>query len=1307
MLHSPEKSEDSRFTKKSRRRDDSLVIQDSSFLRLSPPLCLPLLRFIHLDKVTGSHDMDAKEDLIPLDDDDIDLLEDDVQFGEIDGIPSVQFSDRVQGLALKSLDLTLVVKSYPSRIIAWIRLPGLPITCYKRSLLESIGSCIGSVVKIDFHSDNGSRGRFARMAIKINLRNPLVSKLVINGKVQLVEYESLPVVCFGCGMYGHVQDLCPKAHSTTPTTTPTVPPESHQTPPRDPYGPWMVVERGSRRPNKHIKQSTPLSTVTGSHSSRFTPIANETDAPLSDSTLIPAPHVASTSTSLPPRATVAVQSDKSTSSIKQSASNRKGHGISLGSSGLPLSPPRIARSGPSRTGHTLCHKGMGGLLDPTKHLAISLPPDANPLLPSSALKSIQRPPQTGADLGPLVKSASPQVIIDILRRPPAPSSHSDSPHSVNSSLPTRHVNDRVVVVASLSELLNSIFEITTQMSLFLLKPVSVVVTPVMIYIPTSDKSCLATFVYASPDYRKRRPLWDYLRDLSLHIQEPWVVLGDFNATLCSMDRRGCANSARPDPDFHNVVIDCGLHDLGSNGPPFTWFKGQCAVRLDRALSNALWLSSFPTASILHLLRMKSDHRPIMLSIQQAPIIPSKRQFRYLAGWSLHSDFQRLLQENWDSTLPISEAIAQFSDVAEAWNSNTYGIIGKQKKVLMARLRGVQRCLSHHHSAKMVKLEAKLQLELDTLLEHEESLWKQKSRSDWIKFGDRNTSFFHSRALSKRRRSRISMLKLSDGEWCSDNTILCENAVQFFTQLFQCAAPPHDVYPIRGFFPPIAPAPSIPIVAECNVAALATPDGWNWPSLQSLLLPQALSHISGIVPPSPSLGRDVCYWKSTPTRIFSIKSAYMQLAQPHWNAPDSRWKFIWSLPIPERLRGFLWLALHNKLLSNVVRLQRHLTTDSACSICSFQDESLLHILRDCPSIHGLWSRLLRYHPQDEFFSYPLDEWLITNLRSHKLCALTKGPWHLFFASILWQCWKRRNDFIFRRILSDVDNLLHLGSHWAILYDSPSAVSASPLLVRWKPPPQHMVCLNTDGAVMRNSGVGSIGDALQAELWAISIGLDLALRLGHTHLLVQCDNYDVVTLLSHPTLPSPHPLVRSILQVLSPSFFVQFVHIYRESNMAADFMAKIDAPMDGSLLSFSTPPSGLSDILSRDILEGIMEGSVGFGVVYGDLSTSPLYVYKNTFEEHIQHSETNEEIYGVLSFVFWSLTLVPLLKYIFIVLKADDNGEGGTFALYSLLCRHALVQRLILIFFKKKIPFIYFTWPAILANEESPLHVKMVK
>lgn len=91
--------------------------------------------------------------------------------------------------------------------------------------------------------------------------------------------------------------------------------------------------------------------------------------------------------------------------------------------------------------------------------------------------------------------------------------------------------------------------------------------------------------------------------------------------------------------------------------------------------------------------------------------------------------------------------------------------------------------------------------------------------------------------------------------------------------------------------------------------------------------------------------------------------------------------------------------------------------------------------------------------------------------------------------------------------------------------------------------------------------------------------------------------------------------------------------------------------------------------------LMMAYQSLGVVYGELGTSPLYVYKNTFaEEDIDHTKSNDEIYGVLSFVFWTLTIVPLLKYIFIVLKADDNGEGGTFALYSLLCRHARVSSL---------------------------------
>ncbi|BAT80188.1 Potassium transporter [Vigna angularis] len=77
----------------------------------------------------------------------------------------------------------------------------------------------------------------------------------------------------------------------------------------------------------------------------------------------------------------------------------------------------------------------------------------------------------------------------------------------------------------------------------------------------------------------------------------------------------------------------------------------------------------------------------------------------------------------------------------------------------------------------------------------------------------------------------------------------------------------------------------------------------------------------------------------------------------------------------------------------------------------------------------------------------------------------------------------------------------------------------------------------------------------------------------------------------------------------------------------------------------------------------------GVVYGDLGTSPLYVFYNTFPHGI---DNQEDVIGALSLIIYSLTLVPLVKYVLIVLRANDNGQGGTLALYSLLCRHANIR-----------------------------------
>ncbi|KAK6911430.1 Potassium transporter [Dillenia turbinata] len=77
----------------------------------------------------------------------------------------------------------------------------------------------------------------------------------------------------------------------------------------------------------------------------------------------------------------------------------------------------------------------------------------------------------------------------------------------------------------------------------------------------------------------------------------------------------------------------------------------------------------------------------------------------------------------------------------------------------------------------------------------------------------------------------------------------------------------------------------------------------------------------------------------------------------------------------------------------------------------------------------------------------------------------------------------------------------------------------------------------------------------------------------------------------------------------------------------------------------------------------------GVVCGDIGTSPLYVLSGVFPHGV---EDIDDILGVLSLIIYSLIAILLIKYVFVVLSANDNGDGGTFALYSLICRYAKVS-----------------------------------
>ncbi|KAK4421912.1 Potassium transporter 4 [Sesamum alatum] len=121
---------------------------------------------------------------------------------------------------------------------------------------------------------------------------------------------------------------------------------------------------------------------------------------------------------------------------------------------------------------------------------------------------------------------------------------------------------------------------------------------------------------------------------------------------------------------------------------------------------------------------------------------------------------------------------------------------------------------------------------------------------------------------------------------------------------------------------------------------------------------------------------------------------------------------------------------------------------------------------------------------------------------------------------------------------------------------------------------------------------------------------------------------------------------------------------------------DACQESSVPSGQDDNAGLARLRNKFISESFLANLrsslvlayQSFGVVYGDLSTSPLYVYSSTFNGKLENHQNADAVLGVFSLIFWSLTLIPLLKYVAIILSANDNGEGGTFSLYSMLCRH---------------------------------------
>src|SRR5437870_2403779 len=99
--------------------------------------------------------------------------------------------------------------------------------------------------------------------------------------------------------------------------------------------------------------------------------------------------------------------------------------------------------------------------------------------------------------------------------------------------------------------------------------------------------------------------------------------------------------------------------------------------------------------------------------------------------------------------------------------------------------------------------------------------------------------------------------------------------------------------------------------------------------------------------------------------------------------------------------------------------------------------------------------------------------------------------------------------------------------------------------------------------------------------------------------------------------------------------------------------------------AAPPHDGSHGHAQGPLYKLAVGAIG--IVFGDIGTSPIYAFRETFAGHHTLIPDRLHIYGVLSLIFWSMMIIVTLKYVMIVMRADNKGEGGSLALLALINR----------------------------------------
>lgn len=263
-------------------------------------------------------------------------------------------------------------------------------------------------------------------------------------------------------------------------------------------------------------------------------------------------------------------------------------------------------------------------------------------------------------------------------------------------------------------------------------------------------------------------------------------------------------------------------------------------------------------------------------------------------------------------------------------------------------------------------------------------------------------------------------------------------------------------------------------------------GWKWDKLKDLLPDTWNAKFSAVMLWDYNGCEDDRCWGLEPGGNFTIRSAYRITREEHERNEDDEWGKIWKLKIPNRIRMFIWLVKHKKILCNAERVRRNFTSNANCFFCAGQAEDVDHLFRKCKQARAIWERLLARSTFEWLDKLSWDAWMTANLQADHMRGFEDG-WNREFAVTLWWLWRWRNENVFSNKVYDTEYKLHWINRQVKEIKTAFAHDMAPTTmcqyrmerVKWRKPQADWAKLNTDGSRNQVDGTARCGGIIRNE------------------------------------------------------------------------------------------------------------------------------------------------------------------------------------------------------------------------------------